>query len=645
MRSPEQRIGHRAGRNFENELSLRYLSPGAFTVLPPHEYGSPPDPPSAPEPYRLTPNSRRRRAQAFSIIAETSSNPGTRSPSPTGRVSPFRGRGFNPVGSRHASPIPSPPPPTDSRTSVYGVNYSPRKSQIPQPTRALFQGGKVTAATTPKFRRKNGAKLSPHLSKSLTNLSMKNVSGRPVSDFQNTNRKYSKRPAFEQLSPITGSSPENGTDGNNGNNKSQSSPSKIPKATKSQPTSRKSSPTRMQSPSGSSSAAQNSRPGSRTASQNISKDSSKNQTKIPIKHSYKDISAKINTFNKFSKPKVPQKPQDIKSGSDKNKSVKGKLSRRQSIGKILSGKLGEPSTSYVNSSNNVDAIHEISNEDEDDIDDNNSNHHKVSEKRRHGDGTASKSDGKNINNGEDTTRTNDNENSTEKSDIQKSESSSKLTDLPTATTVVSSTATTAAQPLKLSTNIEDILKEELQKQTYSNDGRVLSATSVSNAMNKMSDTVLNSQTVLKEHSFAKLSPAATAIISLSNESHKGNKALDTKSATTALPTIESIHKKLDAVDQNINHSFSDSNKVHMESIEKQVKNNIHKTLTPDHNNFSGSYIQKSANERLKEARTMVASDVKPIKILVKEKPSEIEVQSGNVRLPSSVSNGLTGIPR
>ncbi|GJQ83224.1 hypothetical protein Trydic_g8823 [Trypoxylus dichotomus] len=649
MRSPEQRIGHRAGRNFENELSLRYLSPGAFTVLPPHEYGSPPDAPTAPEPYRLTPNSRRRRAQAFSIIAETSSNPGTRSPSPTGRVSPFRGRGFNPIGSRHASPIPSPPPSTDTGPSAFGVNYSPRKSQIPQPTRkqsAIFYGGKVTATTTPKFRRKNGAKLSPHLSKSLTNLSSKNVSSRPLSDSQNTYRRYTKRPAFEQLSPITGSSPENGTVGNKDNNKSQSSPSKIPKATKSQPASRKSSPTRALSPLSNSSSKQNSRPGSKTVSQNISNDSSRSQTKIPIKHSYKDISAKINTFNKFNKPKVPQKPQDIKNGSERSRSVKGKLSRKQSIGKILSEKLDEPSTSHGYSSHNVDAIHEISNEDEDDNDDNNHMHQKVSG-NQNGNDTGNKSYGRSLNDGEDITKAKDDGIHIEKSDIHKSESSSKLIDLPTATTVVSSTATTAAQPLKLDTNIEDILKEELQKQTYSNDGRVLSATSVSSAMNKMNDTVLNSQTLLKEHgqhSFAKLSPAATAIISLSNENHKGNKALDTKTATTALPTIESIHKKLDDVGQNINNSFSDSNKVHMESIENTVKNNINKTLTPDHNNYSGSYIQKSANERLREARTMVAADVKPIKILVKEKPSEIEVQSGNVRLPSSVSNGLTGIP-
>lgn len=335
---------------------------------------------------------------------------------------------------------------------------------------------------------------------------------------------------------------------------------------------------------------------------------------------------------------MPQKPQDIKSGSAKGKGGKGKLSRNQSIGKIQHGKIDEPSTSNTHSSKNVNALRENANTDDECSDDDNPNDQGTNNTKGTN-GHKSKSNGKNKRNIEDIMKVE------HKDEEVKSNSSSKLTDLPTATTVVSSTTTTAAQPLKLDTNIEDILKEELNKQTYSNDGRILSATSVSSAMNKMNDTVLNSQTLLSDHNLAKMSPAASAIISLSNENCKGNKALDTKSATTALPTIESIHKRLDDVGQNINNSFSDSNKVHMESIENTVKNNINRTLTPDHNNFSGSYIQKSANEKLREARTMVASDVKPIKILVKEKPSEIEVQSGNVRISSNVTNGLSGTPR
>lgn len=53
MRSPEHRklAQPRAGRQFEDELQLRYLSPGAFTVLPP-DNRLPTDPPTAPEPYR-----------------------------------------------------------------------------------------------------------------------------------------------------------------------------------------------------------------------------------------------------------------------------------------------------------------------------------------------------------------------------------------------------------------------------------------------------------------------------------------------------------------------------------------------------------------------------------------------------------------
>lgn len=594
----------------------------------------------------MTPNSRRRKAQAFSIIAEASSNPGSRSPSPTGRVSPFRGRGFNPIGSRHASPIPSPPP-SESRTSsgTSRINQSPKKSQIPQLSRrhsGAFQTGKVTSTVVPKYQQKNGAKLSPHLSKSLTNLSPKNVSHRPPSNPQNLHKRYTKKPAFERLSPITGSSPEYGT---NGNNKSQSSPSKIPRSTKSQPASRKSSPTRSPFPANNSSR-QNSRPGSKNASQHASRDSSpsKSQTRIPIKNSYRDISAKVNTFNKSSKPKVPQTSQDSKSAADKSKGGKGMLSRRQSINKIQSEKIDEPSTSNAYSSSNASSTRESSKKVQEDNNDNNINDKSVYDKKKES-GDKSKPRDNYSGSNDDITMVEDDVEAENHEIIHKSASNSKLTDLPTATTVVSSTTATAAQPLKLDTNIEDILKEELNKQTYSSDGRVLSATSVSSAMNKMNDTVLNSQTLLKEHSFAKLSPAASAIIAMSNENHRGNKALDTKSATTALPTIESIHKKLDDIGQNINNSFSDSNKVYMESIESTVKNNINKTLTPDHNSFSGSYIQKSANEKLREARTMVASDVKPIKILVKEKPSEIEVQSGNIRLPSNVTNGLSGTPR
>lgn len=54
MRIPEDRPPgphqSRAGRQYERDLSLRYLAPGAFTVLPPDEMHQ--EPPSAPNPYR-----------------------------------------------------------------------------------------------------------------------------------------------------------------------------------------------------------------------------------------------------------------------------------------------------------------------------------------------------------------------------------------------------------------------------------------------------------------------------------------------------------------------------------------------------------------------------------------------------------------
>ena len=312
-------------------------------------------------------------------------------------------------------------------------------------------------------------------------------------------------------------------------------------------------------------------------------------------------------------------------------------------------------------------------------------------------------------------------------DLKKVGSSGALSDIASASAVVSSTTTTATQPLKINTDIASILKNEIEvkNSSASSPSEVSGATSLSNAVNKMSDTAVTSQALPNEHNVSKLSPAANAIISMSskrggstdrhgvgssdsgavggvgiansdanrNDTHdvsgaenggnaisgtessgsrnggtinalnstgnqskrtsvgtgsivgsditdKTNKAFDTKNATTALPTIESIHKKLDDIGQNMNSAFVEPNKVHMESIDTTVKNNINKVLTPDHNYV----LQKSANERIREARTVVAADVKPIKILVKEKPTDVEVQSGNVRFPMSTTNGLNVAP-
>ncbi|XP_076622370.1 mechanosensory transduction mediator stumble [Colletes latitarsis] len=109
----------------------------------------PPPPPRAPEPYKIAPSStsssRAHRRSSFVIIADSRPvSPESRSPSPTlatGRVSPFRGRGFKGPPPRSRS-RPQSPEHTDGRkrgrndrrVSV-SQQSSPRRSLIPQPTR------------------------------------------------------------------------------------------------------------------------------------------------------------------------------------------------------------------------------------------------------------------------------------------------------------------------------------------------------------------------------------------------------------------------------------------------------------------------------------------------------------------------------
>lgn len=81
-----------------------FVKTEAFTVLPPL---SPqiPGPPPTPSPYRILPPIVSRKRPSFVIIQELGSRPQSREPSPSGRVSPFRGCGFKPSPtSREPSP-------------------------------------------------------------------------------------------------------------------------------------------------------------------------------------------------------------------------------------------------------------------------------------------------------------------------------------------------------------------------------------------------------------------------------------------------------------------------------------------------------------------------------------------------------------
>ncbi|XP_043280682.1 protein stum [Venturia canescens] len=135
---------------------------------------TPPPPPRAPEPYKVVPSSsalgRAHRRSSFVIIAETRpATPSSRSPSPTllptGRVSPFRGRGFKgPLP--HAQSRPQSPDNRqragraygryDRRASVSQQN-SPKRSLIPQPTRrrsVSLSKNNETKEASPKFGRR-----------------------------------------------------------------------------------------------------------------------------------------------------------------------------------------------------------------------------------------------------------------------------------------------------------------------------------------------------------------------------------------------------------------------------------------------------------------------------------------------------------
>ncbi|XP_018567268.1 protein stum [Anoplophora glabripennis] len=690
MRSPEHKIAQpRAGKQFEDELQLRYIAPGAFTVLPPDD--NPPDPPPAPEPYRLTPSTRRQKNKAFAIIGEVdSSRANSRSPSPTGRISPFRGRGFNPSGSRFASPSPTPPPPEDARLTP--TNLSPQHvSRIPKLKRkgssAAF-GDKVFHYDSSPTKRK----LESKLSQSLTNLEPKRNTNRPPpSPRKNV---QSKTPAFQKLSPIAGSSPEP--------SQSLSSPSRIPKS-RSTPPSRRSSPTRTPS-----SVAH--KPQSRNTSREASptKDPT-SPTRIPVK--YKNVQAKVNSYVK-PKPKVPPKPQVLSEQSEesdvvKDTKTKPSLNRKESVNRLRTNSRLNLIQKTDNKSNNINnnvtgdsVVNRASNKNSTKTNNNSSNtinkssnnstskvgkengeENKVLQSPKKEDRrpspkkdepklqglnengkrsrNSSPAKGNTRNNYKNTDITSDTDTSYdiketadsngEGKQIKRTESCVKLADiLPSTTTVVSSTTTTVTQPLKIDATVNAIPKPERSKQVSPIvDGRVLSATSVSNAMNRMNDTVLNTQTVIKDHGFSRLSPAANAVISMASET-----ALDTKNATTALPIVEPLshkpeHKVITQIkinDRGNNHTnhLTHAGIISAKALEMEVQKNMNRLISPEH--LSGNSIQKSVNDRIIEARTVVAADVKPIRITVKEKPTDVEVQSGNIRPPVSVSNGLNERP-
>ncbi|KYN01874.1 Protein SPEC3 [Cyphomyrmex costatus] len=136
-------------RRSDRDGQVARQGPPPFRVLavPDNMYLSPP-PPRAPEPYKVAPTStslgRAHRRSSFVILAESRpASPETGDASstlPTGRVSPFRGRGFKGPPPRSMSRPQSPEVAVDGRrrkverrVSLSQQN-SPRRSLIPQPT-------------------------------------------------------------------------------------------------------------------------------------------------------------------------------------------------------------------------------------------------------------------------------------------------------------------------------------------------------------------------------------------------------------------------------------------------------------------------------------------------------------------------------
>ncbi|XP_076262983.1 mechanosensory transduction mediator stumble [Rhynchophorus ferrugineus] len=739
MRSPEHQSLQRAGKNFEEDLDMHYLAPGAFTVLP-TDASRLPDPPPAPPPYKLTSSTRRNKHQSFAIIGEVAfTGTESRNISPTGRVSPFKGHGFNPLGSRHASPVGSPVPPDDPRSP------SPNRtsSKIPKPSaRPRSRKDAAGAVFGEKVSHIKQKTLNRQLSQSLTNLEPRKVQRRPP---PSPRRRARGGPAFKQLSPIMGSSPEP--------SQSLSSPSRIPVKSKSTPPSRLPSPTRVNV---------GSKPPSRSSSKtnlHQGKDSVPS-TKIPINR-YHHIQSKINT----NKPKVPPKPPI--SSSDENDSPRKMLPpRRNSINRTSSRPNLLPKTYMGNKNQNYTSDSSVNNEPVDvnktkpgkmfgsTVSTKSVSNSTVHNKTISGSKTSS---GKTVPKNKQQTETasvpktnlddvkpintevtsseiqheeeHDKTSSNLGSKIDPATSDTDFSDLPaSATTVVSSTTNTVAKPLKIDTPTF----ERSKAVSPMIDGRVLSATSVSHAINKMNDTVLNTKTLIKDSGLhTRITPSPNTATSITPEAPKSEnnenktKNIDnkpsegqntdtvTKSKTqtdskhdkdepindksgktptlteipskdkqdhtqpsqtdSTKPTLNNntqptlpdkknpeIHGTTTNHNSNLNHSNHqtyNSSKNHSnnhvatiglgnaKALEMEVQNNMSKLIGSMDSSLGDVPIDKlSANDRIREARTVIAGDVKPIRITVREKASDVDVQSGNVAPHFGISNGVTDRP-
>ncbi|EZA49760.1 hypothetical protein X777_11632 [Ooceraea biroi] len=238
-------------RRFDHDDHVARQGPPPFRVLADTAYLSPaipaPPPPRAPEPYKLAPSTtsfgRAHRRSSFVILAESrpaSPEPTNASPTlPTGRVSPFRGRGFK-GPPPHSMSRPQSPEVTgegrrrrlERRVSVSQQN-SPRRSLIPQPTyrqRSVSLTKANERLSSPKIGRRVDSKTRLNVSGSRGRLN--------AADSKSRNRTPTRRQpttrASTRLSPIQGTptKPEKtNVRGERAKDSLRTSPTKTPRTT------------------------------------------------------------------------------------------------------------------------------------------------------------------------------------------------------------------------------------------------------------------------------------------------------------------------------------------------------------------------------------------------------------------------------
>lgn len=128
-----------------------------------------------------------------------------------------------------------------------------------------------------------------------------------------------------------------------------------------------------------------------------------------------------------------------------------------------------------------------------------------------------------------------------------------------------------------------------------------------------SDSTTSARSVISNHNINKQkSPGLTKRISSDN----------LKNAASKITT-------LDRMKSNLNR---------LTSIEQEQESKTVNKLPMD-----ASALTSEPSEQVKQSRTVVVDEIKPIKITVKEK-DDVEVQSGNVSMPRSATNGITQRP-